>query len=177
MIIETVKLNHLKMAPRKVRLVANSIKGLPVNEAEAQLLVSAKRSSGPLLKLLRSAVANLKNNKKLEAEKFFIKEIRVDGGPMLKRWIARAQGRATPIQKKSSHVTIVLAQLEKQKTPRFTIIKKEKISKLKFEKMKEKSKYQEQKEQKVEEMLKSKKETKVSEKPGFVKRIFRRKTV
>jgi len=175
MITETVKLNHLKMAPRKVRLVANSLKGLSVNEAEAQLLISAKRTSGPLLKLLRSAAANLKNNKKMEAEKFFIKEIRVDGGPMLKRWMPRAQGRATPIQKKSSHVTLVLAQLEKQKVSRFTIIKKEKISKLKFEKMKEKSKH---KDQEVEGMLKPKKEAKgLEKKPGFVKRIFNRKAV
>ncbi len=175
MIIETVKLNNLRMAPRKVRLVANSLKGLSVNEAEAQLLISAKRTSGPLLKLLRSAAANLKNNKKTEADNFFIKEIRVDGGPMLKRWMPRAQGRATPIQKKTSHVTIILAESEKQKTPRFTIIKKEKISKLKFEKMKEKSKH---KDQEVETIAKPKKETKgLEKKTGFVKRIFNRKSV
>ena len=171
---ETVKLNHLKMAPRKVRLVAGSLKGLSVNEAEAQLLVSSKKTSKPLLKLLRSAVANLKNNKKTSAEKFFIKEIRVDGGPMLKRWMPRAQGRATPIQKKTSHVTLVLAESEKTKKPRFTIIKKERISKLKFEKMKEKAKHKEY--EKGGEGS-AKKEVKAVEKPGFVKRIFRRKAV
>ena len=162
------------MAPRKVRLVAGSLKGLSVNEAEAQLLMSPKRTSKPLLKLLRSAVANLKNNKKISAEKFFIKEIRVDGGPMLKRMMPRAQGRATPIQKKTSHVTLVLAESEKTKAPRFTIVKKERISKLKFEKMKEKSKH---KEYEKGEEVSTKKEVKAVEKLGFVKRIFRRKAV
>ena len=171
---ETVKLNHLRMAPRKVRLVANSLRGLSVNEAEAQLLLSAKRTSKPLLKLLRSAVANLKNNKKISAEKFFIKEIRVDGGPMLKRWMPRAQGRATQIQKKTSHVTLVLVEAEKIKAPRFTIVKRERISKLKFEKMKEKSKH---KEYEKGEEVSTKKEVKAVEKLGFVKRIFRRKAV
>jgi len=137
-------------------------------------LVSAKRTSKPLLKLLRSAMANLKNNKKASAEKFFIKEIRVDGGPMLKRWMPRAQGRATQIQKKTSHVTLVLAESKKTKESRFTIIKKEKISKSKFEKIKKELKH---KDQEVEETSKSKKEVKVSERPSFARRIFRRKSI
>ena len=78
---QTAKLNYLKIAPRKTRLVANVLKGLSVNEAEAQLLMSPKRASGPLIKLLRSAIANAKN-RQLNPERLFIKEIRVDQGPM-----------------------------------------------------------------------------------------------
>src|SRR3989344_4487325 len=70
------KLNHLHIAPRKVRLVADGIKGLSVNEAEAQLMFRPQRSSGPLLKLLRSAVANAKNNNKLSEAKLAVKKIK-----------------------------------------------------------------------------------------------------
>ena len=98
---QTAQLNHLHMAPRKVRLVAHFIKGLSVNEAEAQLLNNSKRASVPILKLLRSAIANAKNTKQLSADNLIIKEITVNQGPMLKRWMPRAQGRATMIPAKN----------------------------------------------------------------------------
>ena len=107
---QTVKLNYLKIAPRKVRSVADLIRGLPVNEAEAQLMVQRRRASRPLLKLLRSAVASAKNNKKLEPENLYIESLRVDKGPMLKRHLPRARGMATPIQKKMSNITMVLSE-------------------------------------------------------------------
>jgi large subunit ribosomal protein L22 len=107
---QTAKLRYLHIAPRKVRLVANAIKGLSVNEAEAQLLMSPRRPASDLIKLLRSAVANAKHNAQLSPERLFVKEIRVDQGPMLERYMPRAMGRATAIQKKSSHVTLVLAE-------------------------------------------------------------------
>ena len=109
------------MAPRKVRSVGDLIKGLPVNEAEAQLLVQTRRPSKPLLKLLRSAVANAKNNKVGNVEHLFVSSVRVDGGPMLKRMLPRARGSASPIQKKMSHVTLVLGVNENLKS-RFTIV-------------------------------------------------------
>lgn len=109
------------MAPRKVRSVGDLIKGLPVNEAEAQLLVQTRRPSKPLLKLLRSAVANAKNNKTANVEHLFVQSVRVDGGPMLKRMLPRARGSASPIQKKMSHVTMVLGVNESLKS-RFTIV-------------------------------------------------------
>ncbi len=117
----TAKLSYLRMAPRKVRSVGDLIKGLPVNEAEAQLLVQSRRPSKPLLKLLRSAVANAKNNGLSDVHHLFIENIRVDGGPMLKRMLPRARGSASPIQKKMSHVTITLGVNEKLKS-RFTIV-------------------------------------------------------
>ncbi len=115
------KLNYLRMAPRKVRSVGDLIKGLPVNEAEAQLLMQSRRPAKPLLKLLRSAIANAKNNGLSDAGYLYIASLRVDGGPMLKRILPRARGSASPIEKKMSHVTLVLGVNEAQK-PRFTIV-------------------------------------------------------
>ncbi|MEK7636011.1 MAG: 50S ribosomal protein L22 [Patescibacteria group bacterium] len=163
--IASAKLNYLKMAPRKVRLVANAIKGLPVNEAEAQLVMNSKKAAEPLLKLLRSAVANSKQ-KGLKSENLFIQESRVDQGPMLKRQMPRAMGRATMIQKKTSHISLILIEKEKFHKKRFTIVKMEKIKKKKGEiSQKNKSKGDESK------------ELKPAEKQGFVKRMFRRKSI
>jgi large subunit ribosomal protein L22 len=117
---QTAKLSYLRIAPRKTRSVADLIRGLSVNDAEAQLLVQRRRPAKALLKLLRSAVANAKNNK-LNADHLFVKEIRVDGGPMLKRYLPRARGSASPIQKKMSHVTITLGVNEKLK-PKYKIV-------------------------------------------------------
>lgn len=105
---QIVKLNYLKIAPRKVRSVADLMKGLPVNEAEAQLMVQSRRPAKVLLKLLRSAVANAKNNKRWNPDHLFVASIRVDGGPMLKRMLPRARGSASPIHKKMSNVMLVL---------------------------------------------------------------------
>lgn len=123
----TAQLRYLHMAPRKVRLVATTIQGLSVNEAEAQLTIRHKRASGPLLKLLRSAKANAKN-KNLSAEKLVVSSIRVDGGPMYKRSLPRAMGRATPIQKKTCHVMVILQEGDKIFPMRYTMVtsKKEK---------------------------------------------------
>jgi large subunit ribosomal protein L22 len=122
----TAKLSFLRQAPRKVRSVGDLIKGLPVNEAEAQLLAQTRRPSKALLKLLRSAVANAKNNKQADLQHLFVESIRVDGGPMLKRMLPRARGSASPIQKKMSHVTLVLGVNENLKS-RFKIVVPKKV--------------------------------------------------
>ena len=163
---QTAKLRYLHIAPRKMRLVANLLKGLSVNEAEAQLLMNPKRPGLVLLKLLRSAVANAKHNNQLNPERLFIKSIRVDQGPTVRRYIPRAMGRASSIQKKSSHITLVLAESEKLRTPRFKITKPEKISKR--EKVERTEKIRKEKE--VEKPKKA-------EEPSFIKRIFRRKSI
>lgn len=121
----TAKLNYLRIAPRKTRSVADLVRGMHVNDAEAQLLVQRRRPAKALLKLLRSAVANAKNNK-LNADHLFIAEIRVDGGPMIKRYLPRARGSASPIQKKMSNVTIVLRVNEKLK-PKYKIVAPKKV--------------------------------------------------
>lgn len=167
--IQTAKLSYLRMAPRKVRLVASMIKGLSINEAEAQLMLNSKKASEPILKLLRSATANAKN-KGIEANNFVIKDIRVDGGPMLKRFMPRAQGRAAMIQKKSAHITLVIAESEKAKEPRFHIKKEEKISKHKAEKIaKEKNKETQQAEKEIKSLS--------GGQDGVVKKMFRRKAI
>lgn len=173
---QTAKLKYLHVAPRKTRLVADALKGLSVNEAEARLLMEPKRASAALLKLLRSAVADAKNNAKLNPEILFVKEIRVDSGPMIKRYMPRAMGRANPIQKKTSHITIVLAESEKAKSPRFKIIKPEKISKK--EKIKRMAKAGEEEAKKPKESKeREEKQKPAGGKQGFIKRMFRRKAV
>lgn len=171
---QTAKLNYLKIAPRKVRLAATVLKGLSVNEAQAQLLLNPQRANVALLKLLRCAADNAKNNAKLNPENLFVKEIRVDGGPMLKRFLPRAMGRATPLQKKSSHITLILEELEKSKQPRFKIVKPERISKREKAQMVKETK----KEKEIEKPKAPERELRrAPEKLGFMRRIFRRKAV
>lgn len=118
---QVAKLRHTRIAPRKMRLVADLLRGLTVNEAEAELMLQARRPARPLLKLLRSAVANAKNNQKLNPERLVIDSIRVDGGSMLKRFLPRARGSASEIQKKMSHVTIVLRESDSARPERYHI--------------------------------------------------------
>ncbi len=168
MLQQTAKLNYLHIAPRKVRLIANTIRGLTVSEAEAQLLLRPQRSAKPLLKLLRSAIANAKNNQKLNLNELVISAIRVDEGPMLKRFLPRAMGRATPIHKKMSHVTLVLEERLSSKPSRFTIIPP--IKKKKDEKK--------PKIKKEGGTLKPEgKRERPKERSSFLKRIFQRKSI
>ena len=105
------KLNNCPTSPRKMRLVADLVRGQEVEKALAILKLSQKEASGRLEKLLLSAIANwqAKNEEAdLEDAGLFIKEIRVDGGSMLKRLRPAPQGRAHRIRKRSNHVTLVL---------------------------------------------------------------------
>jgi large subunit ribosomal protein L22 len=163
---QTATLHYLRMTPRKVRSVANLIKGLPVAEAEAQLLNIRLRAAVPLLKLLRSAVSNLKNNKRMSEEKFFIESLRVDGGPMLKRGLPRARGMMSPIQKKMSHVMLVLAENPNAAPSRFTIVVTKKT----------KQPPEEEKSIKKDRVVKAEKsEGARAKKSSFFRRMFNRK--
>ncbi|MBI5466881.1 MAG: 50S ribosomal protein L22 [Candidatus Kerfeldbacteria bacterium] len=101
-------LRYLRIAPRKVRLVINLIRGLSVDQATEQLTVLPKRSALPILKLLNSAIANAEHNFKLERKNLMVKSIIANEGPRLKRFQPRAFGRAAEILKRMTHVTIVL---------------------------------------------------------------------
>ncbi len=101
-------LSYLRLAPRKVRLVTSAISNMAVDQAESQLKFLGKRAAKPVLKLLRSAAANAKNNYGLEKKDLVIKKSLVNEGPTLKRWMPRAMGRATPIMKRTSHIEIGL---------------------------------------------------------------------
>jgi large subunit ribosomal protein L22 len=98
------------MAPRKVRLVVDMIRGQAVEEALNILTFSERRAARPVAKLLRSAVANADVAGDVDLDKLFVKTIHVDEGPTWRRWLPRAMGRATRIRKRTSHVTLVLGE-------------------------------------------------------------------
>jgi large subunit ribosomal protein L22 len=106
------KARFVRMSPRKVRLVIDLVRGLPVDQALTQLRFLNKGASLPVYKVIASAVANAVHNNKLNREKLFIKTIMADGGPTFNRWRARAFGRAAPIRKRTSHITVILAEKE-----------------------------------------------------------------
>lgn len=102
----------IKTGPRKLRLVCRLIKNKKLKEAETQLRFLKKEAASPLLSLLKSAEAAAKE-KDLKVEDLYIKEIRVDEGPSLKRWLFRSRGRASPIKKRMSHISLVLSEQPK----------------------------------------------------------------
>ncbi len=165
------QLNYLRIAARKVRLVADLVRNMDVKEAEIQLKFMPKRASLPLLKLLNSAIANAKSNFNLEKDILYIKKITVDEGPPFKRWKAGSRGRANPITKKTSHINLVLdvksgAKVEERKVkkPEPETVKPEKIEKAEEEE-REKPRYRA-----------PKKIVKKPETRGLFKKIFRRKS-
>jgi large subunit ribosomal protein L22 len=177
------KLKHLRISPRKVRLVAGLIRGMETSKAIEQLKFMNKKAAKPVEKLLNSGIANAVNNYELDENNLFIKEIRVDDGVTLKRWMPRAHGRATPIRKRSSHVEIILKEIKEsnKKTP-----KKKKIEapvKLSdMNKVDDKAKKIENKEvdkkdvQKDKDIKKTEKGVSGKDKKGFVGKMFRRKS-
>lgn len=101
---------NLRISPRKMRLVADLVRGMKVNEALIQLQLSPKRSATPVFKAVKSAVANLIHNQEAKStvEELVITRIWVDEGPTQKRFLPRAHGRATVLRKRSSHLTVVV---------------------------------------------------------------------
>lgn len=102
------KLHYLRITPRKVRLVANLVRGKNVGQAQAILRFAVKKGSLPILKLLNSALASAKKNFGADEANLYVSKITVDEGPRLKRMMPRARGQAYPLFKRTSHVTIVL---------------------------------------------------------------------
>jgi large subunit ribosomal protein L22 len=101
---------YLRISPYKVRLVADLVRGKKVDEALTILKFLPKKGGRLINKTLRSAVANAENTQSIDVDTLFIKTILVDEGPKLKRWRPRAMGRATRILKRTSHITMVLAE-------------------------------------------------------------------
>jgi len=99
---------YIRMSPQKVRLVVDLVRGKKVQEARQILLFTSKYAAGPVSKALNSALANAKQNPNIDENILYVKEVFVDQGPSLKRWRARAQGRAASIKKRMSHITVVL---------------------------------------------------------------------
>lgn len=109
--ISTAKLRYLRIAPRKVRLVTDMIRGKRATRAQTILQFTLKQAAVPVLKTLRSAIASAKNNSQIDESHLYISKITVDEGPKYKRFRARARGRAYPLQMKTSHVSIVLDEI------------------------------------------------------------------
>jgi len=104
---------YVRISSRKVKIVIDLIRGKSVREAEAILQYTPKAATEPVLKLLKSAVANAENNLELNRDDLYVAEVYANQGPTLMRFRPRAQGRASRIRKRTSHITIVLDQQAK----------------------------------------------------------------
>ena len=107
----SASLSNYRQSPRKVRLVADLIRGKSAERALALLSTLPKRASDPMAKLLLSAIANAK----MAAGELYVSSIRVDGGVVFKRSMPRARGRSSPIRKRTSHITLSLQQKQNKK--------------------------------------------------------------
>jgi large subunit ribosomal protein L22 len=103
---------YIRQSPYKVRRVLDLVRGLPVEEARNVLTFTNRRAAGTIKKVLDSAVANAEHNHALDGDELFVAEAYADEGPTLKRYRPRARGRATRIRKRTSHITIVVAEKE-----------------------------------------------------------------
>ena len=103
-------LKYLRISPRKVKIVLDLIRGKDVATAAAILMQTPKAASEPVLKLLKSAAANAENNHQMDPEKLYVSETFATPGPIIKRMMPRAQGRGYRINKRTSHVTITVAE-------------------------------------------------------------------
>ncbi len=104
----TARTRMIRISPRKVRIVGDLIKKKNINEAVGMLTYMPQKASFILKKLLDSAIANAKQKKYVDIDNLYVKNVIVDGGPVLKRFLPRAMGRATKIRKRVSHITLVL---------------------------------------------------------------------
>jgi len=102
---------YVRMSPRKARLVAEHIRGRSVLEARAVLAFTSREAAQALEKVLQSAVSNAEANHGIAADRLYISAAYVDGGPVLKRWRARARGRVARIRKRTCHITVRLAEM------------------------------------------------------------------
>ncbi len=103
-------LRFVRISPRKVQIVCDLIRGKDVGTAMAILMQTPKAASEPLIKLLKSAVANAENNNGMDVTKLYVSEVFATPGPILKRMRPRAQGRAYRINKRTSHVTLAVTE-------------------------------------------------------------------
>jgi len=191
----TATLKNLRISPRKVRLVADAVKGMNTDAAIVQIKNIIKRSSEDIEKLVMSAVANAENNFGLDRSNLYICDIQVGEGPRMKRWLPRAHGRATQILKRTSHVYLTLEEREEGKNRK----SKEELEKERAKRAAEKDKMRKEyekalKEEEAEEGVESedgekntaaKTVKKAAEKGaakkgqdnGWMKKVFQRKSV
>src|SRR3989338_8027222 len=123
------ELKNYRQSPRKVRLVANLIKGKKVDRALMELNYLDKKAAPALKKLIDSAVANAKHNFNLDKESLVVKEMRVDEGIVMKRWMPGARGRAFPFKRRNSHVVVTLEGGDKETAKKETKSEKKTVKK------------------------------------------------
>jgi large subunit ribosomal protein L22 len=99
---------HLRIAPRKARVVVDLIRGKSVGEALQILDFVPKKAARMVTKTLKSVIANAENTQRVDVDRLYVRRVSVDGGATLKRFLPRAHGRATPLRKRTSHITIVV---------------------------------------------------------------------
>ncbi len=170
----TVKLNHLRISPRKVRLAVNLVRGKKALEAQTLLRFSSVKPAKAVLKLLNSAISSAKNDFQIESENLYISEIFANEGPKLKRFRPVSRGTAHPLWKRNSHVQLTLSEI----TPS---AKKEKSAEasLQQEPQAPKSQAETTKEPKLkkEKPKFERKGTKKQSSKGVLNKIFRRKSM
>ena len=158
---------NINISPRKVRLVADLVKGQSVTSAIAQLKMTNKRASEPIEKLINSAVANAKN-KNLDPNRLVIDTLSVDKGLTFKRALPKARGRVGIVERKFSHINLVLKEAD-IKGPEYVIHEKpKKVKEIKPEQVKQ---------PKEKDFKEPEKKPKKEKKPGFMKKIFQRKSI
>lgn len=108
---------YTRISAQKARLVANMVRGQNVEAALAILDFTPKKAAAIVAKTLRSAIANAEDQQNLDVDDLYVKTIFVDGGPTSGRYRPRAQGRATPIRKRTSHITVIVDQKGGSATP------------------------------------------------------------
>lgn len=106
------KATYVRISPRKVKIVLDLIRNQPVDRAMAILQYTQKAACEPITKVLKSAMANAENNNNMDVSRLYVSECFVGEGPTLKRIRARAQGRANRINKRTSHITIAVKEME-----------------------------------------------------------------
>jgi large subunit ribosomal protein L22 len=126
----TATLRYLRITPRKVRVVADLIRGKKVDQALAQLAFVEKRAAEPLAKLLRSAVANadVASKGQVDVDQLRVKSLMVDQGPSLRRFMPRAMGRAFKVMKKTSHIALTVSDVAPPKKKRVKPARKAKVA-------------------------------------------------
>ena len=105
----SAKLRFVRLSPQKARLVADQIRGLPVERAVDLLTFSDKKAAGVLKKVLESAIANAEHNEGADIDELHVQRVLVDQGPTYKRYKARARGRVNHIMKRTSHITLTVS--------------------------------------------------------------------
>lgn len=125
----TASLKNYRQSPRKVRSVANLVRGKSVDQALNTLNFLSKKAADPLSGLIMSAIANAKNNFQIEKDVLIIKELRVDVGQIMKRRMPRARGNSYPINKRTSHVLVILAPQSEEQAAKIAKKAEKKVAK------------------------------------------------